>query len=224
MTSHAFGDMDPEAFRREAHRVSDWIADYLADSHRYPVLSQIAPGDIVRALPESAPPAGESFDAIFADFEQIILPGITHWNHPGFFAYFAISGSGPGVLAEFLSAALNVQAMLWRTSPAATELEEVSLSWLRQLLGLPDEFAGVIYDTASISTLHALAAARELAATDVRTRGLAGRGDLPQFRVYCSEHAHSSVDKAVILLGLGHDSLRRIEADAEFRMRPDALA
>ena len=128
------------------------------------------------------------------------------------------------MLAEFLSAALNVQAMLWRTSPAATELEEVSLAWLRQLLGLPDEFEGVIYDTASISTLHALAAARELSVADVRTRGLAGRADLPQFRVYCSEHAHSSVDKAVILLGLGHDSLRRIEADAEFRMRPEALA
>ncbi|MGH8639499.1 MAG: pyridoxal phosphate-dependent decarboxylase family protein, partial [Burkholderiales bacterium] len=129
-----------------------------------------------------------------------------------------------GVLAEFLSAALNQQAMLWRTSPAATELEEVSLGWLRRLIGLPDSFEGVIYDTASISSLHALAAARELAVADVRTRGLAGRFDLPQLRVYCSEHAHSSIDKAVILLGLGHDSLRRIEADAEHRMRPDALA
>src|SRR6188508_1243885 len=217
-------DMDPEAFRREAHRIADWIADYFAAPDRYPVLSRVRPGEIRAALPASAPEHGESFDAIFSDFERVILPGITHWNHPGFFAYFAISGSGPGVLAEFLSAALNVQAMLWRTSPAATELEEVSLSWLRQLLGLPDEFAGVIYDTASISTLHALAAARELAATGVRTRGLAGRCDLAQFRVYCSEHAHSSVDKAVILLGLGHDSLRRIEVDAEFRMRPDALA
>jgi aromatic-L-amino-acid/L-tryptophan decarboxylase len=127
------------------------------------------------------------------------------------------------VLAEFLSAALNVQAMLWRTSPAATELEEVTLSWLRQLLGLPAEFEGVIYDTASMSTLHALAAARELAVPGVRDAGLAGR-ELPRVRVYCSEHAHSSVDKAVILLGLGHDALRRIGADEEFAMRPDVLA
>jgi aromatic-L-amino-acid decarboxylase len=219
-----FGDMDPEVFRQEAHRIADWIADYLADPGRYPVLSQVRPGDIREALPTAAPEEGESFDAIFSDFERILLPGITHWNHPGFFAYFAISGSAPGVLAEFLAAALNVQAMLWRTSPAATELEEVTLGWLRRLIGLPDGFEGVIYDTASVSTLHALAAAREQAVPDVRARGLAGRFDLPSVRVYCSEHAHSSVDKAVILLGLGHESLRRIEADAEFRMRPDALA
>jgi aromatic-L-amino-acid decarboxylase len=216
--------MDPEDFRREAHRIADWIADYIAAPERFPVLARVKPGDIRRALPQSPPEHPESFAEIFADFERIVLPGITHWNHPGFFAYFAISGSAPGVLAEFLSAALNVQAMLWRTSPAATELEEVALAWLRQLLGLPGEFAGVIYDTASISTLHALAAAREAAVDDVRGRGLAGRGDLPQFRVYCSEHAHSSVDKAVILLGLGHASLRRVEADAAFRMRPEALA
>ena len=216
--------MDPEAFRREAHRLADWIADYFAAPDRFPVLARVQPGDIRGALPASPPEHAESFDAIFADFERVILPGITHWNHPGFFAYFAISGSAPGVLAEFLSAALNVQAMLWRTSPAATELEEVALGWLRQLIGLPESFEGVIYDTASISTLHALAAAREEAVSGVRTRGLAGRADLPKFRIYCSEHAHSSVDKAVILLGLGHDSLRRIEADGEFRMRPEALS
>ena len=216
-------DMDPEAFRKEAHRIADWIADYFAAPDRYPVLSRVRPGDIRGALPPSAPEHGESFDAIFSDFERIILPGITHWNHPGFFAYFAISGSAPGVLAEFLSAALNVQAMLWRTSPAATELEEVTLAWLRQLIGLPDSFEGVIYDTASITTLHALTAAREVAVPGVRTRGLAGRNELTRLRVYCSEHAHSSVDKAVILLGLGHDALRRIEADEEFRMRPEAL-
>jgi aromatic-L-amino-acid decarboxylase len=218
------GDMDPEAFRREAHRIADWIADYLADPERYPVLATVRPGDIRDALPPAAPEKGESFDDIFADFERILLPGITHWNHPNFFAYFAISGSAPGVLAEFLSAALNVQAMLWRTSPAATELEEVSLAWLRRLIGLPESFEGVIYDTASVSTLHALAAAREQAIAEVRARGLAGRFDLAQPRIYCSEQAHSSIDKAVILLGLGHDSLRRIETDAEYRMRPDVLA
>ena len=212
------------AFRAEAHRLADWIADYLEHPERFPVLSRVAPGQIHDALPASAPERGESYEAIFADIERILLPGITHWNHPGFFAYFSITGSEPGVLAEFLSAALNVQAMLWRTSPAATELEDVATSWLRRLIGLPGTFEGVIYDTASISTLHALAAAREMAVPGVRASGMAGRADLPRVRVYCSEQAHSSVDKAVILLGLGHESLRRIPADAEFRMRSDALA
>jgi aromatic-L-amino-acid decarboxylase len=209
-------------FRHQAHRVADWIADYLENPERFPVLSRVHPGEIRNALPAQAPEQGEDFDAIFADFERIILPGVTHWNHPGFFAYFAITSSAPGVLAEFLSAALNQQAMLWRTSPAATELEEVSLGWLRRLIGLPEEFEGVIYDTASVSTLHALAAAREAAVPDVRAAGLAGV-HLNGVRVYCGEHAHTSVDKAVILLGLGHDALKRIPADADFRMRPELL-
>jgi aromatic-L-amino-acid decarboxylase len=211
-------------FREQAHRLADWIADYLESSERYPVLSRVRPGEIRDALPTHAPERGESFDAIFADFERVIVPGLTHWNHPGFFAYFAITSSAPGILAEFLSAALNQQAMLWRTSPAATELEEVALGWLRQLLALPDRFEGVIYDTASVSTLHALAAAREAAVPDVRAKGLAGRADLGTVRVYCSEHAHSSVDKAVLLLGLGQEALRRLPADGEYRMRADALA
>ena len=219
-----FGDMDPEEFRRHAHQLTDWIANYLAHSSTYPVLAQVAPGAIASALPSEAPAHGESFESMLADFEKILLPGITHWNHPGFFAYFAITGSAPGVLAEFLSAALNVQAMLWRTSPAATELEEVTLSWLRQLLGLPSAFEGVIYDTASISTLHALAAARERTVPSVRSLGLAGRSAISRMRVYCSDQAHSSIDKAVILLGLGQESLRKIPSDAEFRMRADALA
>ena len=216
--------MDPEEFRRHAHRLADWIADYLAHSSKYPVLAQIKPGTIASALPADAPAEGESFEQMLADFEKILLPGITHWNHPGFFAYFAITGSAPGVLAEFLSAALNVQAMLWRTSPAATELEEVTLSWLRKLLGLPSAFDGVIYDTASISTLHALAAARERAVPSARSLGLAGRDTISRMRVYCSDQAHSSIDKAVILLGLGQESLRKIPSDGEFRMRVDALA
>ncbi len=227
MAQHGLGDMDPEAFRREAHRVADWIADYLSNPARYPVLSRVSPGDIARALPADAPQHGESFEAIFADFERIILPGITHWNHPGFFGYFSITGSAPGILAEFLAAALNVQAMLWRTSPAATELEEVTLAWLRRLVHLPDDFEGVIYDTASISTLHALAAARERAVPGVREHGVRGPGpgaDAARPRVYCSDQTHSSIDKAVILLGLGQDSLRKIASDAEFRMRADALA
>src|SRR5204862_7213904 len=165
-------------------------------------------GDIASALPADAPSRGQPFETIFADFEKILIPGITHWNHPGFFAYFAITGSAPGVLAEFLSAALNVQAMLWRTSPAATELEEVTLGWLRTLLGLPSTFEGVIYDTASISTLHALAAARERAVPSVRSLGLAGRDTVSRMRVYCSDQTHSSIDKSAILLGLGQESVR----------------
>ena len=215
--------MDPQDFRREAHRLVDWVADYFTSVELYPVLSRVQPGDIEAALPTEAPERGESFDQILSDFERVLMPGITHWNHPGFFAYFAITGSAPGVLADFLSSALNVQAMLWRTSPSATELEQVTLSWLRQLIGLPEGFEGVIYDTASVSTLHALAAAREAAVPKVRSAGLSGRSDVPRLRVYCSEHAHSSVDKAVILLGLGQESLRHIAIDDEYRMRPDAL-
>lgn len=218
------GDMDPEEFRRHAHRVADWIADYLGDSGKYPVLARVAPGDITSALPREAPSDSEPFERVFADFERVLLPGITHWNHPGFFAYFAITGSAPGILAEFLSAALNVQAMLWRTSPAATELEEVTLRWLRALLRLPSTFDGVIYDTASISTLHALTAARERAVPAVRALGLAGRDPLPRMRVYCSDQTHSSIDKAVILLGLGQQSIARIPSDREFRMRADLLS
>lgn len=216
--------MDPEVFRREGHRIVDWLADYLRSPDRYPVLSRVAPGEVAQALPAAAPERGEPFDAIFADFERVIVPGITHWNHPGFFAYFAISGSGPGVLAEMLSAGLNVQAMLWRTSPAATELEEVTLGWLRELMGLPPTFEGVIYDTASVSTLHALAAARELVVAGVRTRGMTGRSDLPPARVYCSDHTHSSIDKAVVLLGLGSEAIRRVESDRSYAMRPERLA
>ncbi|MBE3072078.1 MAG: amino acid decarboxylase [Acidobacteria bacterium] len=216
--------MDPADFRREGHRLVEWIADYLEHVDRYPVLSRAKPGEIRSALPATAPEAGEPFDRILQDFERVIVPGITHWNHPGFMAYFAITGSGPGILAEFLSAALNAQGMLWRTSPSVTELEEVSLGWLRQLIGLPPAFEGVIYDTASVASLHALASAREATIPGVREIGLAGRPDLPGCRVYCSEHAHSSIDKAVILLGLGHASLRKIPADAEFRMQPGALA
>ena len=216
--------MDREEFRRHGHAVVDWVADYLDAPERYPVLSRVAPGDVRRALPDEAPEHGEPFERIFADFERVIVPGLTHWNHPGFFAYFAISASPPGVLAEFLAAALNVQAMLWRTSPAATELEEVSLGWLRRLIGLPDAFEGVIYDTASIASLHALASARFAAVEDINRAGMTGRSQVPQLCVYASEHAHSSIDKAVVLLGLGLDWLRKIPADDRFRMRPDALA
>ena len=215
--------MDAEAFQRHGHALVDWIAAYLNNTERYPVLSRKQPGEIRDSIPATPPELGVPFDEIFNDFEQVILPGITHWNHPGFFGYFAISGSSAGVLAEFLSAALNVQAMLWRTSPSATELEEVTLGWLRQLLGLPDTFEGVIYDTASVASLHALAAARHRAVPDIRTRGLANRPDVGPLRLYASDHAHSSIDKAVMTLGFGHDALTKIPVDTNFRMQPEAL-
>ena len=216
--------MDAAAFRRHGHELVEWIADYLEHSDKYPVLARVAPGAIRTALPSEAPEDPEPFGVIMADFERVLVPGLTHWNHPGFFAYFAITGSAPGVLGEFLSAALNQQAMLWRTSPAATELEDVTLGWLRKLIGLPDGFEGVIYDTASISTLHALVAAREAALVDVRSKGLAGRHDVPMVRVYCSEEAHSSIDKAAIVVGLGTASVRKIPVDAGFSLRVDALS
>src|SRR5215510_16024669 len=165
--------MDPHDFRRHDHAHVEWIADYFERVERYPVLARVKPGDITAALPGSAPEDGEPFESIMADFERVLVPGLTHWNHPGFLAYFDSCGSPPGVLAEFLCAALNQQAMLWRTSPASTELEEVALGWLRRLLGLPDAFEGVIYDTASVASLHALAAARETIVPDVRRAGLA---------------------------------------------------
>ena len=215
--------MNGEAFRRHGHALVDWIADYLEHPDRYPVLARVKPGEITSALPTHAPEEPEPFDAIMADVERILVPGLTHWNHPRFLAYFATSGSPPGVLAEFLSAAFNQQAMLWRTSPAATELEYVALAWLRRLLGLPDAFEGVIYDTASISTLHALAAARHAAIPGVRPEGLSGRPEVGPAAVYCSEQSHSSVDKAAITLGLGESAIRKIAVDDDFRMRADRL-
>ncbi|HUR92157.1 MAG TPA: pyridoxal-dependent decarboxylase [Gemmatimonadaceae bacterium] len=213
------GDMSPEDFRRYGHMMVDRIARYLEEAERAPVLSRARPGMIRASLPDAAPRAGEDMEAILADFDTKILPGITHWNHPGFMAYFAITGSGPGILGEMLAAGLNVNAMVWRGSPAATELEEVTLDWLRQLMGLPDPLFGEITDTASSSTLYALAAAREFANLGIHERGT---GDL-KLRVYCSEEAHSSVDKAVITLGLGSQALRKIPVDDRFRMRPDLL-
>ena len=218
------GDMDAETFRRFGHAVIDRIGAYLADPGRWPVLPPVEPGDVAAALPRMAPAEGEPFDAILDDYDRLIVPATTHWNHPGFLAYFAITGSGAGILAEALSAALNVNAMLWRTGPAATELEQVTLDWLRQLLGLPEALDGTINDTASSSTLYALAAAREAdPALRIREDGLAGRSDLPPLRIYCSEEAHSSVDKAVLTLGLGLRGLRRIPTDDDYRLDPAAL-
>ena len=219
----ATDDMNPESFRMYGHQVVDWIADYLGHVSEYPVLAQTAPGDIRHALPDKPPVEPEPMETILADFERIIMPGITHWNSGGFVAYFGITGSGPGILGEMLSGALNVNAMLWRTSPAATELEQVTLDWLRQMLGLPYPLFGVINDTASSGVLYALAAAREALPFHIRQKGIAGRADIPRLRYYASEEAHSSVDKAGIVLGIGQEGLRKIGVDSEFRMDVEQL-
>ncbi len=209
-------------FASAAAEVVRWIDEYFREAERYPVLAQVRPGQVLERLPSAPPEEPEPFQAVWEDFQRVILPGVTHWNHPAFFAYFAITGSAPGVLGELVSAALNVNAMLWRTCPAATELEQVVLDWLRQMLGLPPQF-GVLMDTASVATLCAVAAARESLELGIRTRGMAGRPDLPRLRLYTSEQAHSSVEKAAIVLGFGQEGVRKIPTDAEYRMRPDAL-
>jgi aromatic-L-amino-acid decarboxylase len=217
------GDMGSEEFREHARHLVDWIVEYRERIEELPVLSRVRPGEISSALPDRAPEGPEAFEKILEDFDRVIMPGITHWNHPSFFAYFSITGSAPGILGEFLSAALNVNGMLWRTSPAATELEETTLAWLRELMGLPASFEGLIYDTASISSLVAIAAAREATGLAIRERGMSGRADLPQLVMYCSEQAHSSIEKAAITLGIGQGSVRKIATDAEYRMDAEAL-
>ncbi len=201
-----------------------WIEAYYRHPQRYPVFSRARPGELSAALPQAPPEHAESFAAIFADFERLIVPGITHWNHPRFFAYFAISATPVAVVAEALAAALDVNAMVWRSSPAATELEEVVLRWLRDLLGLDAGLHGIVYDTASIGGFTALAAARESLGLGIRERGIAGRDDLPPLRVYLTEHTHSHIEKAAIALGIGRDNVVRVPVDDTFVMRPDALA
>jgi aromatic-L-amino-acid decarboxylase len=210
--------------REALAEAATWVSGYLESVGERPVLSQVSPGDVAARLPERAPERGEPFDAILGDLDTLILPGITHWNHPAFFAYFGITGSGPGIVGELIASALNVNAMLWRTSPAATELEQRTLSWVLEMLGLPAGWFGEILDTASSSTMAALAAAREAAGLDIRRRGMAGRDDLPPLRVYTSAEAHSSVEKACIALGIGQDGLAKIPTDDALRMRPDLLA
>jgi aromatic-L-amino-acid decarboxylase len=218
------GDMDPERFRAAAHGVVDAMADYLATVEGRPVLPAIEPGSIRAAFPASPPEGPEPLGAILQDLDRLVLPNATHWQHPGFLAYFATSASAPGILGEMWTAMLGQNPMLWRTSPIGTELEQVVVAWLRAALGLPAAFEGLLTDTASTSTLIALAAAREAAGLRAATDGLAARvgGGTPV--VYASTEAHSSVEKACMTLGLGRAALRRIPVDADFRMRVDALA
>jgi aromatic-L-amino-acid decarboxylase len=218
-------DMSSAEFRKHGHAVIDWIADYLEKPEKWPVLPSVRPGEVRSALPQSPPSRGEPMDRILEDFQTLIVPATTHWNHPAFMAYFANSSTGAGVLGEALTAALNVNAMLWRTSPAATELELLTLDWLRQMLGLPSEFFGAIADTASSNTLYALAAAREMhPELRIREQGMAARPDMAPIFIYCSEEAHSSVDKAVMTLGFGLSALKKIQTDDRLRMDSKALA
>jgi aromatic-L-amino-acid decarboxylase len=210
--------MSPEEFRKAGHQVVDWLADYLSDPTKYPVLSRNRPGDLIDALPASGPECGEGWERIFADFERHVVPAVTHWNHPGFMAYFANTASPPGILGEMLTAGLNTNGILWKSSPAVTELEQVALSWLRQWMGLADDWFGIIHDTASTGVMHALAAARQAVAPEVRATG-----ESAPLAVYCSEHAHSSVEKGALAIGVGQPNVRKIAADTNFRMRVDLL-
>lgn len=218
--------MTPEEFRRNGHAVVDWIADYHARIESFPVLSQVKPGEIRAALPAHPPAQGEPFDALLRDVDRLILPGITHWQSPNFFAYFPCNASGPGILGDLLSSGLGVQGMLWSTSPACTELETHVMDWLVAMLGLPGKFlssstgGGVIQDTASSAALCALLTARERATNYVsNTKGCDGR-----LVAYASTQTHSSLQKAAMIAGIGVENLRLIEVDQNLAMRPDALA
>ena len=207
-----------EDFRQAADSSVDWIAEYLKNIRSLPVLPKINPGELMDALPAHGPEEGESFDAILADFRSKILPAVTQWNHPGFMAYFGTSGSTPGVLAELLIAAMNTNGLHWKTSPAVVELEQVALGWLREWIGLPPEFFGIIYDTASTSTMHAMICVREFAQPESRVEGYKAN-----LVIYTSGQAHSSVEKGAIAVGFGQKNVRMVPTDAEFRMDARAL-
>lgn len=213
--------MNFEQFRSWAHKAADWAADYMGGVRARPVRAQVSPGDIARQLPAAPPVLPEEMEHIFADFERIIMPGMTHWQHPRFFAYFPANASPPSIIAEYLTATLAAQCMLWQTSPAATELETRVLDWLRQMLGLPDGFSGVIQDSASSATLAAVLTGREKA---LQWRGnMKGLAALPATRVYASSHVHTSIDRAVWIAGIGQDNLVRIATGDDLAMDPAAL-
>jgi aromatic-L-amino-acid decarboxylase len=213
--------MDMDEFRMSGHKVVDWMADYLEGIERYPVLSQVRPGEIADQIPSEPPQGPETFEGIFQDFERIIMPGITHWQHPSFFAYFPANSSPPSVLAEMLVDTLAVQCMIWQTSPAATELEGRVMEWLRKMIGLPPEFVGVIEDTASTATLCSILTARERAFDySINSAGMSDKGVLA---AYCSEETHSSIEKDIKIAGFGRENLRKIPVDDGFSMIPEQL-
>src|SRR5437588_11251805 len=201
-----------EDFCRAGHEAVEWIAEYLADPGKYPVGARTKPGELVDCLPRSAPAEGESYQAILQDFDRLIMPAVTQWNHPRFFAYFACTGSTPAILADMLAAALNTNGLHWKTSPAVAELEQVTLDWLRQWMGLQEGWFGIVYDTASVSSLHAIACAREMVAPEARVNG-----SQPNHTVYTSEQSHSSIEKGAIAVGIGQGNVRKVPTDAEFR-------
>jgi aromatic-L-amino-acid decarboxylase len=213
-------DQTTDEFRAAGHKLIDWIGDYLDNVDQYDVLSRVNPGDIEKQFAPAPSTTGRPYDELLAEVDSKIIPGVTHWNHPAFFAYFSITGSQAGILAELLTAALNLNGMIWRTSPSLTELETVTLRWLREALGLPRDLFGIINDTASINSFLALAAAREYVAPEIRTRGFKAA---PSLRVYCSEHAHSSIEKGALALGFGIDGVVKIAGDENFAMSVDAL-
>ncbi len=218
------GDISSKQFREHLHQLADWIADYRENIEQRAVAPNEKPGAIVGKLTTEPPEQGESIDSILVDVDRVIAPGMVHWSHPQFMGYFGSTSTAPGILAEMISAAFNVNMMTWRTSPAATELETLVLDWLRHWLGLPNEFGGVVYDTASVAIMHALAVAREEAADRVRAEGLTGRDDVGRLRIYTSDQTHSSVEKAAIALGLGEKNVIRVASDPDFRMDVSALA
>jgi aromatic-L-amino-acid decarboxylase len=217
------GDIAPETLRSELHRMADWVADYRQSIADRAITPDVLPGEVAARLDLAKWENPEPLERILRDLDQVVMPGIVHWGHPEFLGYFGSTSNGPALLGEIAAAALNVSAMTWRTSPAATEMETVVLGWIQQLVGIPSGFTGIVYDTASIATLHALTAAREVCGPDIRARGMAGRGDLPTYRVYASEEAHSSVAKAAIVLGIGEANVVRVRTDAEFRLDVGAL-
>ncbi len=216
------GDMPPEEFRRIGHEMVDWISDYWAEQERYRVTPEVKPGELVDKLPAAAPDAGEAPEAILRDFVDQILPHCVHWNHPGFLAYFAAGGSAPGVLAETLTAALNNVGLLWKATPALHELEQTTLAWLAQWLGLPTEWFGMIHETASDATMHAAIAARQQTFENERAAGR--EPSLDRMVMYTSEHAHSSVEKAMLAMGRPREACRKIATDEKYAMRPHDLA
>lgn len=220
---NSLNDMPSEEFRKAGYQLVDWITDYLTEIEKQPPLSQVKPGDIKRRIPQIPPQNGEDIENILMDVDKILMDGITHWNHPGFMAYFNSTSSGPGILAELLTSALSVNGMLWKTSPSFTELENVMMNWFRQMIGLPQNYWGIIYDTASTSTMHAIASAREQLNLGFREKGMTGRNDVPQLCLYCSEQAHSSIEKAAVTLGIGLEGVRKIPVNEKFEMIPEQL-
>jgi len=218
--SKNMGDMPSEEFKKYGYKLIDWVSDYLDNIELNPVLAQVKPGDIKSQLPKEAPARNESFDEMINDLNKIIMPGVTHWNHPNFMAYFNSTSSGPGILGELLAAAINANGMVWKSNPSGTELEETVLNWFREMIGLPSNYFGIVYDTASVSTMHAIAAAREYTGLDIRSNGLTG---LPNLILYCTEQTHSSIDKGALTLGIGLNNIRKIPTDENFAMIPEKL-